>query len=147
MYDQKRELIQSVIAIPPLNYFFPDQSMPLAAYFETDFPGPFQVSADLITSLPSERTEPLTVISDPVYRYRENNTIADINGLIKLEESEFSGNQIWIAAVGFHGGSPVGIRKWISSQEIKVNEEIPFELVLYSLGPSIDQIQLISEIH
>ena len=73
--------------------------------------------------------------------------IADVSGTIKTSDPNPSGKQIWIAAVAFSKGIPVGIRKWISSQDLVFDQEIPFDFILYSLGPPIDKIQLFSELH
>ncbi len=147
IYDSSRTLVNSFAAIPPLNYIFPDQSYPLAVYIDTKLPESFQASSVLLTSLPSGDINQLTEITQQFFHYREDNKIAGISGSVKTTDTNPKEKQIWIAAVAFSEGFPVGIRKWISSGDLVTNQDVPFEFVLYSLGPPIDKIQLYSELH
>ena len=52
-----------------------------------------------------------------------------------------------MAAVAYSDGNPVGIRKWISAGELQPGENLVFEMILYSLGPPIEKVQLFSELH
>ena len=139
--------MQSYIAIPPLNYLFPDQTIPLSAFIPPPLPEGYQVTAILITSLPSERDQALTEILAPEIRYNEDRTIAEIAGSVRVEEFTSDENQVWVAAVAYSDGNPVGIRKWISAGKLQPGEDIVFEMNLYSLGPPIDRIQLFSELY
>ncbi len=147
LYNDENKLMQSYIAIPPLNYLFPNQTIPVSAFIPPPLPEGYKVTAALITSLPSERDKALTEILDPEIRYNEDRTIAEIAGSVRVEELTTEENQVWVAAVAYSDGYPVGIRKWISAGELQLEEDIIFELNLYSLGPPIDKIQLFSELH
>ncbi len=147
LYNDENKLIQSYIAIPPLNYLFPDQTIPVSVFIPPPLPEGYQVSAILITSLPSERDKALTEILDTEIRYNDDKTIAEIAGSVRVKEITTDGNQVWVAAVAYSDGYPVGIRKWISAGELQPGEDIVFEMNLYSLGPPIDKIQLFSELH
>ncbi len=147
LYNQDQGLIQSIVAIPPLNTLYPDQSIPLAAHISPAEMDQYQISATLLTALPSERSEPLTVIADYSIQYSQGNKIAEIKGIVEALETETEEDQVWIAAVAFSEGNPVGIRKWISQKPILAGTVIPFEILLYSLGPRIDQVLLLSELH
>jgi LysM repeat protein len=147
IYDSSRTLVSSYAAIPPLNYLFPDQTLPLAVYLDTKLPESFQASSVLLTSLPSGESVQLTEIKQQFFHYRDDNKIADITGTVITTDNKPKGKQIWIAAVAFNDGKPIGIRKWISTQDLVTDTEISFEFVLYSLGPRIDKILLFSELH
>ena len=147
LYDQDQVLIQSSVAIPPLNILFPDQSVPLAAFIKTAQEDQYQVTGTLLTALPSERTKPLTEITDYEIKYSQENKTAEISGNVEVLAAEVDDNQIWIAAVAFSAGEPVGIRKWISPEPVEPETSYSFKILLYSLGPRIDQIQLFSELH
>ncbi len=144
---QGSELVRSQAAYPPLNYLFPGQSIPVAGLIMDADPDQYQISAVMITALPSEREEPLTEITDYTISYALNNTVATIVGSVEVLDTEKKDHQIWIAAAGLSDGDPVGVRKWISTEEIKADTEYSFEINLYSLGPSIDQVLLFSELH
>jgi len=147
IYDRSQTLVNSFAAIPPLNYIFPDQSIPIAVFINSNLPESFQASSVLLTSLPSGEINQLTEITQKFFQYREDNKIANVSGSVKTTDTNPKGKQIWIAAVGFSKGLPVGIRKWISSGDLVTDQEISFEFILYSLGPPIDRIQLYSELH
>ena len=141
------ELVRSQIAIPPLNYLYPGQAMPVSALITDTEAGEFQISAVLLTALPSERENPLTEVIDYSITYTQDNSVAKITGLVKVGDTETEDRQIWIAAVGYNNRNPVGIRKWIYEADLQPETEYPFELTLYSLGPRIDQVQIFSELH
>lgn len=144
---EDQELVQSVVAIPPLNTLYPDQKIPLTAFIKPAQPGQFQVTATLLTALPSERTEPLTEINDYSVNYSQDNTVAQISGIVEVLADEVDGNEIWIAAAAFSAEEPVGIRKWISTEPVEPGTSYPFDILLYSLGPRIDQVLLLTELH
>lgn len=147
LYDQENELVQSVVAIPPLNILFPDQVIPLSAFIKPAQADQYQVTGTLLTALPSERTEPLTEITDYSIQYSQENKVADISGIVEVLATEVDGNEIWIAVVAFSAGEPVGIRKWTSAKSVVAETTYPFNIQIYSLGPRIDQILLLSELH
>lgn len=147
LYDQKQELIQSVVAIPPLNTLFPEDKIPLAAFINPAQKDQYRITGTLITALPSEWTQPLTSIIDYSINYSQENKAAQISGSVNVLATEVDDNQIWIAAIAFSDGEPVGIRKWISQESVEPETSYIFNIQLYSLGPRIDQILLISELH
>lgn len=144
---QRDELVRSQVAIPPLNYLYPGDVLPVSALITDAEENEYQISAVLLTALPSERESPLTEIIDYSIAYSLDNTVATITGSVKVLDTEISDQQIWIAAIGFNNRSPIGIRKWISTDKIEPDTEYTFEIILYSLGPRIDQVQLFSELH
>lgn len=147
IYSANKELIKSQAAIPPLNYLFLDQILPLAVLIESDLPENFQAQAVLLTSLPSEASSPGVEILKQLFRFNDKKTSASISGSVQPLETDLDDKEIWIAAVAFSDGKPAGIRKWISSEELKTNQQTSFEFSLYSLGPPIDEIKLYAEIH
>jgi LysM repeat protein len=146
-YNGEKELIQSYIAIPPLDYYFRGQKMPVSVYIPPGLPKDFQVQASVVTAFPSERTKAKAEIIDTNIEYNEDKTIAEISGEVQPKGELVKENQIWIAAIAYHLGNPVGIRKWISDDKLIEDKNIPFQLNLYSLGPEIDKVALISELH
>ena len=87
IYNSGNTLVQSHIAIPPLDHVFPDQKIPVSVYINQPLPEIFQASAILITSFPSGRDSPLTEILNHEIQYNENQTIAHISGTIRILES------------------------------------------------------------
>ena len=146
-YDAENELIKSVIAIPPLDYYFRGQKMPVAAYIPPDLPEDYQLHASAITAFPSERVKANAEIIDSNIEYNEDKTIAEISGEVEPKGELVKENQIWIAAAAYHQGLPTGVRKWVSDDNLVEDEKISFQLYLYSLGPEIEKIVLFSELH
>ena len=147
LYSTDHKLLKSVIAIPPLNILLPGQSIPLTAFIPKTLPDQGQITAILLTSLRSEQTEPLTDITDYSIQYSQENRIARISGVFEILDADSEADQVWIAAIAFKEGIPVGVRKWVSAVELTPGTPYPFEIHLYSLGPRIDQVQLFSELH
>ncbi len=147
LYDQEQKLVQSVVAIPPLNLLFPDQAIPVAAFIKPAQADQYRITGTLLTALPSENSEPLTEITDYSVKYSQENKVAEISGIVEVLAGEVDNNEIWIAAVAFSAGEPVGIRKWTSGDPVDPETTYSFEILLYSLGPRIDQVQLFSELH
>jgi LysM repeat protein len=147
IYNESLELVESHIAIPPLNYLMPGQSIPLTTYINDNLPESFQSNAVLLTSLPIEDFEPRTEITQQEIEFSDENSIVTITGTVIADGDDLKDHQVWIAAVGFSDGIPVGVRKWISSDTLVAEEELEFELILYSLGPPIDEIELLSELY
>jgi len=147
LFDGDHNLIQSFIAIPPLNYLYPDQAIPVSAYIPPPLPEDYLITATLLTSLPSEGVNKATEIIDFEIIYNEDKTIAEIDGSVKILENPSEENQVWIAAVAYANDNTVGIRKWISNGDHESGIEIKFNINLYSLGPAIDEIKLLSELH
>ena len=146
-YDGENERIQSYIAIPPLDYYFRGQKMPVSAYIPPGLPDDHQVYASVVTAFPSERVKAKAEIIDSELIYNKDKTIVDISGEVEPKGELVKENEIWIAAIAYHEGKPVGIRKWVSANNLTEGEEIPFQINLYSLGPEIDKITLFSELH
>jgi LysM repeat protein len=147
IYDGNHQLHSSYSAITPLDYLFPDQELPAAVFIEDELPEPYQVSAVLLTSLPSALESPQSRITGQQYLYSQDNLIAEISGTVEITDDGADPKEIWVVAVGYNQGIPVGLRKWISPADQEISQYTPFELVLYSLGPPIDRIQITSELH
>ncbi len=147
LFDGDHNLIQSFIAFPPFNYLYPDQAIPVSAYIPPPLPEDYLITATLLTSLPSEGVNKATEIIDFEIIYNEDKTIAEIDGSVKILENPSEENQVWIAAVAYANDNPVGIRKWISNGDHESGIETEFNINLYSLGPAIDEIKLLSELH
>ena len=147
IYDEDQELVKSQIAYPLLDILHTGQSFPVGVLIPDTQANQDQITATLLTAYPSDRTEPQVLISDNSLEYSQENTIAQISGIFEILSGQNKGDEVWIVGVGFNDGIPVGIRKWVSVEKLEEGEPYPFEFLLYSLGPEIDQVQLFSEMH
>jgi LysM repeat protein len=142
-----QELVQSVIAIPPLNLLFPGQSIPAGAWIEDppeDWTG---LTASLLTAFPADIEEPAVEITDYAVTYSQEHTIAEVSGTYEIKDLQAAGSQVWIAGIAFNEDSVAGVRKWASGQDLAAETPYEFEFQIYSLGPRIDQVQLLGELH
>ena len=110
-------------------------------------PNQYQVSATLLTAYPATAQDPQVEISDYSLEYSQENTLAQIRGSFEILGADTSGKQVWIAGVGYHQGKPVALRKWISGPELDQAKSYTFDFVLYSLGPEIEKVELLVELH
>jgi hypothetical protein len=147
IFDQDQVLLDSYLAIPPLNILYPDQSLPLSVFIDADLPDTYLAGSVLLISLPSDSTDPGAEILQFTEQLSNDERSAQITGSVFPLRDNLTGKEIWIAAVGFNNGVPVGIRKWISPENLTPGQEVLFDLVLYSLGPPIDEIQLYAELY
>lgn len=147
IYDPDQVLVKSQIAFPPMNILYPGQSIPVGGLILDTQANQNQINTTLLTAYPSDRTDPLVLISDYSLTYSRENTIAHVSGIFEILEGDLQGDQVWIAGVGFSEGKPAAVRKWISAAGLEPGKPYEFDLQLYSLGPRLDQIQLFSELH
>jgi LysM repeat protein len=147
LYDGEENLVESFRAIPPLDYYFPGQNMPIVVFIPPPIPRNYQISAALLTAFQSAQTKPLTEIREQKVILDDQQVIAHIEGKIEVNEPISEESQVWVAAIAYHQGETVGIRKWISPEKLQPNQVVTFELYLYSLGPKIDEVVVYSELH
>ena len=147
IYNSEQELVSSQIAFPPLNFLFPGQSIPVGAFIPDTQANQNQVNSTLLSAYPSDQKEPYVLISDYALEYSQENTVAQIRGIFEILEGDQGGDQVWIVGIGYSGGKPAAVRKWVSTKGLKQGKSYPFDFLLYSLGPRIDRVQLYSELH
>lgn len=147
IYNADQELVKSQIAYPPLNILFPDQSIPVGAFIPDTQANQNQINTTLLSAYPSEITEPQVLISDYALVYSQDNTVAHIKGAFEILDGNPTESQVWIAGIGYNNGKPVAVRKWISSEGLKQGKSYSFDFLLYSLGPQIDRVKLLGELH
>lgn len=145
------EIAASKIAIPPLNLFKEGSRIPLSAYFPPPLPDSYQVYASLLTALPSDEESISLPIQDKVVSLDENGCCALVKGKVSLENVDQTAvQQIWVAAVAFDDdGQVVGVRKWVSDEIGSTTDlqNLAFAFYVYSLGPPIAEIQLLTELY
>jgi LysM repeat protein len=147
IYDADQVLVRSQIAFLPLNVLFPGQSIPVGVLIPNTLANQNQINTTLLSAYPSDRTDPLILNSDYSLEYSRENTIVHVSGILEIPEGDPQGDQVWIVGVGFSEGIPSAVRKWISAEGLEQGKPYPFDFLLYSLGPQIDQVQLFSELH
>ncbi len=147
LYGEDGAPLQSLTAIPPLNYLYPGESLPFQGAFSDPIPDQYELELSLLTALPAEQPPPQIDLSDISIEYSEDRKFARVTGSILVPERLEGFENVWVAAVGFQDNQVVGVRKWASEPPLTPGSLVPFTLQLYSLGPGIDQIDVQAEFH
>jgi len=149
LYDPAGGQMDQQLAIAPLNVVPVGEAIPLAVLFPGPIPDNFSAQADLSTALPLEPgSNRYYQINIDVEKTEIAPTFGDVEGVITLtgEEGNALANQVWVAALAFDAeGSIVGLRKWESTAQISPGDALSFQITVYSLGPSIAEIQVLGE--
>ncbi len=147
IFDADQELIKSQVAFPPLYILHPGQIIAVGALISEVQADQSFVSATLLTAYPSDQRDPSVRIADYSLEYSQDNKIAHVSGAFEILPGENTGDQVWIAGIGLSQGKPAAVRKWISGEGLEAGKLYPFEFLIYSLGPALDQLLLFGELH
>ena len=147
IFDADQELIKSQVAFPPLYILQPNQIIAVGALISEVQADQSFVSATLLTAYPSDQRDPSVRIADYSLEYSQDNKIAHVSGAFEILPGENTGDQVWIAGIGLSQGKPAAVRKWISGEGLEAGKLYPFEFLIYSLGPALDQLLLFGELH
>jgi LysM repeat protein len=135
------------IAYTPLNRLAVGQSIPILVSLQSS-PGVIP-SVELLTALP---------VTDGDQRYLENEfqiahqhisasgQEAKIGGEVLNSTEEQIAKAITLIAIAYdRQGFPIGLRKLEIEKELHPGDGVEFEITVYSLGPTIDQVVVIAE--
>lgn len=136
-------------AFPPMNLLPPGSRIPLVAFFPAPAPENFAVSAELITALPlaGENARYLPAVSGNVnVQIDPTGAFAQVTGEVLLPGNAASAAIVWVAAVAYDAqGGVVGVRRWENRQALGAGESQPFDLMVYSLGDAIAEVEVLVE--
>lgn len=143
------DIASSRVAIPPLNILNPDESIPLSARFPPPVPETYQAFASLLTALPSAENRPSLDVQNVEQSFQSNRRQATLSGTISIETSGSPGEQsVWLIAVAYDAQDQIiGHRKRVYNLSGTANQNLEYEINLYSLGPAIERISLYTEQH
>lgn len=148
LHSPEGDILASKIAITPLDILGGGESLPLSVQFslpEGDY-GP--VFGQLLTSLPAENNQNPLNLSISKINYAPDRKAAAVQGTVTLADDQASQGEVWILLTAYdQAGSIVGIRKWVSAEQISAGKSLPFQLQVYSLGPAIAEVKTQSELH
>ncbi len=146
LYTPAGGLLASQVALPPLNLLPSGAAMPLAAYFAPPVPDTFDVKTGASTVLPVARGKSRYLEARPEgieTRIDEGGDRAVVQGKIHLAGKGGAAGVLWLAVIAYaEDGRVAGIRKW---EAIKPPREVPFEIAVFSLGPPIARVELLTE--
>ena len=136
-------------AILPLNLLPPDQSLPAAIFFGNQIGE--NVQARLISSVrlePGDKRYLKTVIQNLLVTINWDGLSANVQGQILLPELEKPANNIWIVAVAYNNREQItGFRRREFSSPLQPGGIQDFNFPVYSIGASIQRVEVIVEAH
>lgn len=136
-------------AVMPLNMLPAGGSLPLLTYFPGPIPEDFSPSAQVdfyLPVMPGDTRYLRVEIQERSITLGENGETAEVSGVVALPDGAEGAVHIWVQATAFDQvGRVVASRRWESKGPIGPAEQMPFELVLYSLGDAIDRVELLAE--
>ena len=122
---------------------------PLVAYFPSPVPNGFTASGEVTLALPQPANDArylIASIQNQQVTISTDGISAVITGNLTLPDGSATANQVWAAATAFSAdGSVVGVRKWEATSALVAGQSLPFVIQVYSLGPLIDHVTLLTQ--
>ena len=144
LYNSQGENITSQVAYAPLNILQPGSTMPLMAYFAPPIPDEYSVHSELLSAIAVEPNDPRYLdvkVKQNRLDINPDGFQALVSGEVLLPAETPTPTQVWLLAVAYDAeGNIIGEKKWKSGGETQ------FEFTVYSLGGTIDHVEVLSEV-
>lgn len=141
---------RSETAMMPLNLLPAGASLPLVVYFDPPVASDYSITAEvdfLLPVMPEDQRYLAVDIIDQSILISEDGQQAQITGKVVLPEDGQDARYLWINGTAFdEAGHVLASRRWDSEAGISAGEIVPFKLTLYSLGGTIDRVELLTEV-
>jgi len=139
---------ESLEAFLPLNILRPGQTLPVSAYFRgimSTHSALAQLKAS--TSLISGDQRYIPVFVQNLFVSIDwGGSSAQVQGQVGPSAGERTAGLIWLVAVAYDAnGQIVGFRRWEWKGSIPAGAPQPFAMIVYSLGPVIDHVEMLVE--
>ena len=136
-------------AYSPLNLVQSGISIPLIVVFPPPIPDNFLIRSAIESAIPvsadDQRYLELNLDSHTI-NISENSKAAFVNGEVSLADVDQKAEHIWIVGIAYDlNGKPVGYRKWASASPLVSGETMVFDFIVYSINPSIDKVEILTE--
>lgn len=147
--DKNASQVLSQSATALLDILPAGSSIPLAAYFAPALSTPFQTDATLDTALPVQANDARYLaahLEATQSAIASDGGSAQMKGKVILDDSKASASQVWVAAAAYDAaGNVLGLRRWENSQTLAAGQALDFSFQVYSLGGTIDHVDLLVE--
>jgi LysM repeat protein len=147
LVDANGGVLGSQIALLPLNILPPNTSLPLAAYFPNVSSG-VKPQVQILTAiklLPNDKRYLPATVSNTLVLVDAEGRSAQVNGQVVLNGDQ-AAKQVWVTGTAYdEAGSVVGVRRWESTEGISAGGNLPFELMVSSLGGKITRVEFAVE--
>ena len=147
--EDGKQITEQMVALP-LTRLAAGKSLPLLANFPTIELPHSQASVQLLSALPARNGDgrflPLTVLLEQNNLF-EGKKAAQLRGKIVVDlKDTLSPVYVRLAAVAYDSThQPVGLRSWDWKGDLHSNQEIPFDITLFSLSGAIADVDIQAE--
>lgn len=135
-------------AVPTLlNLLAPNQSLPAAAYFNTDVPANYSVSTTLKTALPVDEADPgYAPVEIKVNSIDPAGQSARVSAVIPVQAADSGISSIWVALIASDAdGQIVGVRRLEYVPVTEGEEGQAIKVYVYSNSRDIQQVDVRAE--
>jgi len=147
LFDTWGNEVSNKTAFPPLNVLWQGETSPLMTYFPPPVPPWSEVQVQLATALEvtgEDKYLPGQIDNLQVH-ITENGLNAVVSGVVTLQGEGKSANHVWVAVVAYDkNGQVIGVRRW-EGEKIEAGASLQFFILVYSLGPPIDRVDILVE--
>ncbi len=137
------------IGMLPLNLLPSGAALPLTAYFQPPLLAQYtaNVTVDFVLPVMPDDDRYLDAeISEQFIEISEDGRVADVSGVVSLPIDGGDAEYVWVNVTAMDAeGRVVAVRRWEADGQVASGESNVFLLTLYSLGDSIDRIDVLVE--
>jgi LysM repeat protein len=140
----------SQTAITPLNWIPAGKQSVVVATFEAPFPQNYTSRVGLLTAIPiaaddQRYLQPNLQVNQT--QIAEDGKQARVSGSLNWGAGQTDPTVVWVAAFAYDAQENiVGVRKWIANDSLLSAGQLDFDFSVYSLGPTIDQVEILAEV-
>jgi hypothetical protein len=132
-----------------LNALAPGESMPLVHFANKDLPSDAFINGYILSAIPIAEDSDRYLnaeLSQVEIDIDENGTKAMASGSFRVSSETIPTTVVWVLAVAYdHDGIVTGVRRFEHIGEITSGTEVNFSLWVYSLGQSIQNVDVLIE--
>jgi len=136
------------VAFPPLNLLLPGQQIPINHYFSPPLPRTYVPQVEILTALPAVITTTRYISSSvqiDAIEIGADGLFANADGQVSFND-DLPVKVLTLAMIAYDSDDqPVGIGKWEVAGEPLPASGVPFSVQVYSLGPEIVRVEILSE--
>ena len=149
LLDSNGHSVGSQEAILPLNILAPGQSLPAEAFF-AGVSGQNTAQVRLLTAVRIPQGDDWYLsaeLQNMLVKIAWDGLSANLQGRVSLPQGAQPARRVWLAVVAYDfGGQIAGYRRWEATDVLQPGGSLPFETNVYSLGPSIERVDVQLEV-
>ena len=149
LLDPQGEVLDSQVAIAPVNLIPGQAGLPLVAFFTGPLPEQVYPTVQLLTAFPGQNLDQRYLhlrLDSSQTELAPDGKSARLQGVLRLPRASQPSSQVRALAVAYAAdGNVVGVRVWDSPQGLEAGDQVAFDITVYSLGEKIERTELFTE--